>query len=92
MIVSCAILIGNTVLVGAKRHTDLVTQAFKQRLPLSDAIYGFVTDDKPTARFLTRVEARKHAEECGQLTPPLFPPAEPESLISEELWPNPELG
>lgn len=85
MITSCALLLagGQVVLGGTRRHTDLRMLAFQKKLSTVDAIEGFLTH---TGIFLNCVDARRHAEGCGQLTFPLFPDFTAGPLNPNELW------
>ena len=80
MIKCAAIRIGKDVYTG-RRHNNIIEELVKKK-GMKSPIYGeqgFV-DDK--GKFFNRLEAAKHALECGQIKKLKWPP----KLYSEDLY------
>ena len=63
MIVSAAIIKDGIIYTG-KRHNNILCDKSRPFAFLHDAEQGFVTD---TGEYLNRMDACKHAIECGQI-------------------------
>lgn len=88
MLISAAIKVfkdGDECVFMGKRHGNCIEQfaICNFRSPLHKTIQGFVTQD---FQFLDRIEAKKHAIECGQLIAGTEEFPESNELYSEDLW------
>lgn len=91
MIISAAVratVNGEKVIIPCHRHSNFfeIMKVLHCQYDKTNVEQGFIDWDMKQERFVSRAEAAKIAEECGQILPRMRKEFNPNCCYSEDLW------